>query len=264
MTIVGIDISNHNNIQAALEAQPWARIIVVRLPTFGEPDSLWATAREQTRIVLESGRTALHYGWCYGSSNPVATIDAWVDLMNQFGTLGKGYFALDCETYERNGAVVDPGPDQRWLDYAFLRLDDLHVLSCIYTGQWWWNGWYRDKLGGNPNAFADRKLWDSFYDGDPDFDWGPEHSYGAWSADNVIGWQYAGAPLDLDIFREEMVFQGQEPAPVDQVSGLINGLAYVCDDLGDKLAATILRKPKRLAIVNEMRRVREQMIGPRP
>jgi hypothetical protein len=136
----------------------------------------------------------------------------------------------------------------------------------IYTGQWYWNSYMR-----GITRFASRSLWDADYDGVDNVAYGWE-PYGGWVERAVK--QYRGTTtldgvgnVDLSVLSDEEASQVETPSTPD-CSGLINGLAYVADDLGDQLLAEAqrsnVRKTVVRAIVKEMQRVRLEQIGPRP
>jgi len=81
--------------------------------------------------------------------------------------------------------------------------------------------------------------------------------------------QYTSDPIDQNAMLTSEVFSIMpQPAPEPDCAGLINGLAYVADDLGDRLLTEAQRPNVRKTvvrdIVKEMQRVRTEQIGPRP
>jgi len=95
---------------------------------------------------------------------------------------------LDVEDVDRGRAWT---PEQR-IAYVQRALDAFAaagVFAHIYTGGWFWRPYMADA-----GAFVrqGRKLWNSWYDGDPDVDGLP---YGGWTAANVAIEQFEGTSI---------------------------------------------------------------------
>jgi hypothetical protein len=98
--------------------------------------------------------------------------------------------------------------------------DAAHLLTIegkrdpIYTAKWFW-----DSLG-NPQWpwLLEKRLWNAFYDGDPDIDF-RNYPYGPWSQAHVSGEQYQGSTnlggdvFDLNFFDLDYLTT-EQPAPV--------------------------------------------------
>ncbi len=140
----------------------------------------------------------------------------------------------------------------------------------IYTGGWFWAD---PHYMNNTPKFSDRKLWTAQYDGIPDAT--VFTPYGGWHSCRIK--QFAGTSelggitgVDINVLSDAEAAE-ITPAPPQQnpCEDLIGALAYVCDNIGDNLWNETTRKQgmRKTYIrdqVAEMRRVREQFIGPRP
>lgn len=77
-----------------------------------------------------------------------------------------------------------------WMDQLTAALDEAELWGKpvgIYTGRWYWVGHL-----GNSQEFAERQLWNSWYDNDPDIDGLP---YGGWTRESVTIEQYTGTTI---------------------------------------------------------------------
>lgn len=202
------------------------------------------------------------------------------------------WFDLDARDIERKLALLDGlAVRQLWLDVedqSAARFDqatceakvDAALMACdarrgtngqpagVYTGRWFWAD---QQYMGNTTRYADRELWDANYDHIADAAVGFV-PYGGWTAPRIK--QYQGSTslagvsgLDLNVLSlaEQAELEGDVP---DNCDALINGMAYVGDDLGDRLLVeterVTVRKKTVRAIVAEMQRVRAETVGPRP
>lgn len=162
-------------------------------------------------------------------------------------------------------------PEQRAaaVSLALSRLDAYRTTSGqkagVYTGRWYWT----DYLADTPE-FADRELWDADYDGieDAEQSWEP---YGGWTERAIKQWrgtsELAGmGGIDLNVLSPEEAAEVRGTPDQDEAvcQELVNALAYVCDNLGDQLRRARMTRRQRLAVADELRRVREQFLGPRP
>lgn len=152
----------------------------------------------------------------------------------------------------------------------------------VYSAKWYWPTYM-----GNTREFGSRELWDADYDGVPDNEhgWSP---YGGFVSRRIK--QYAGTStlagqggIDLNVLStaeeaEVLTWQnGPPPSPPDplpepppnDVNPLVHALGYLRGDVYDALMAEANRKggPRKrptTAIANEIARVGEQFLGPRP
>jgi hypothetical protein len=194
-TVLGIDISNHNGeLWDEFAAYPDHEHVIVRIPLSVEPAWLYVVAVQQCRQVLAEGRTLGFYVWPYLNVSPLLTIREAVTFARANG-FRMPVLWIDEETY--HGASFDPGPDAPWLRSAFAECDRLGVRSGHYSAAWWVDGYFP---GGFP-AFAEfnaRPVWVADYNGIPTLD--AVGSVWARYGFQVVGHQYRGSPVDLDVF----------------------------------------------------------------
>ena len=157
---------------------------------------------------------------------------------------------------------------------ALLACDEQPVTGSdatgVYTGRWFWAD---AQYMGNSTSCSSRALWDSNYDDNADAS-ANFRPYGGWTSCAIKQFKgtstLAGVPnVDLNALSDEELAKVVHPVPPgDPCADLVNALAYVCDDLGDQLLAETrrprMRKDVIRGVVQEMQRVRTQMIGPRP
>lgn len=98
--------------------------------------------------------------------------------------------------------IHDPVPNETQIRGTQNLLESAGKRAPIYTAKWFWEGHL-----GNPkwSWLAGSKLWNAFYDGDPDVDFA-RFPYGPWTQASVVGEQYVGttniggAQFDLNFF----------------------------------------------------------------
>lgn len=155
---------------------------------YGEWTLQQAQAAQAAGMALE-GYTFLE--WAYNAR-------LWVrSAIQRFGAARPRRLWVDVED-----TSIPPPLD--WERYVSEALDEVraHGLDTgVYTGRWFWAGHL-----GNVETFAHEKLWNSWYDGDPDIDGLP---YGGWTEASVAIEQYQGTTdlcgqsVDLNAIYEE-------------------------------------------------------------
>jgi Glycosyl hydrolases family 25 len=232
-------------------------------PPAGYPQGV---TRQQLQACQDAGVTTDAYFYLWTNSDVRADMRRKLLLLEGFRI---GRLWLDAED-----TAIAPISSRRaamWAAYQELDLFSANrnlPKAGLYTANWWINGY----LGGDASEFKDRPLWLAQYDSVEDT--------------NVVtlpsGWtscaikQYAGTStlagvgnVDLNVLsaEEEARVNGTVP-PEDDCSSCISAVAYMADDLGDKLLAecqrSSVRKTVVRAVVKEMQRVRTQIVGPRP
>ena len=88
------------------------------------------------------------------------------------------FVAIDCEI---NGITATT------IRQAITQCDDFGKQSCIYTAYWWWHDHF-----GNSTEFTHMPLWNAYYDGSPDVDFG-RLPYGGWTKNQVVMEQFTGS-----------------------------------------------------------------------
>ncbi len=208
----GADISNHQgaNIAYLLDPNPHWEYVVCRAQAPGEPASFRTITTEQV-LQLQARRVAADlYDWGYLSASPKQTAANTAALGLGLGIHGIQY--LDCEIYERNGVLVDPGPVRASWIWAWVReVLSYRLTPALYTGAWWVDGYFE----GGQDAFSqfadDCLLWWSNYN---------PHMYTfetvplplGWDRSQLVGWQYVGNPIDLDWWDRRLLARHRRAA----------------------------------------------------
>lgn len=244
-----IDVSNYqgfNITDLILEHKP--AHIVVRLST--ESDQHREIARQQLSTARLMGCTVAGYIWAYWDLDAALHV---ADALSVAGDAPLTHVWLDCED-EADAAKFTTIP---WIRQAVAEIEGRGLRAGIYTGRYFW----RDRVG-DATEFNTLPLWLASYDGRPQLA-SNLLPFGGWT--RVAGHQWSGDP-DRSVFDPAIFAQPAPavPAPADEVATLRLALADVCDRIGDALAVPVLAKKKRLALVGQMRREREQFIGARP
>jgi hypothetical protein len=153
---------------------------------YGKWTEQQATAAHAAGMKVE-GYTFLEWGY---------VADIWVrSAIRSFGAMRPSRLWIDVED-----TSIRPPLD--WEAYVQTALDEVRahgIETGIYTGGWYWRGHL-----GNSTAFAHEKLWNSYYDGDPDIDGLP---YGGWTTAAIEQYQgtteLCGQSVDLNAIWEE-------------------------------------------------------------
>ncbi len=263
MITFGIDISNYNpNVDV-----DWfrARIdegytdFVIRVGN--ESRFHVDTAIYQMRAAHEAGGRVSVYYWGYWQFDPVAYLSELVDITRSAG-VPIFMSTIDAEDGDRYGAQNIAN----WLDAAFAFLQEQGFWrQSLYTGQWWWEG--NMHISGRCTHIP---LWYSYYDRWPYIEWQVQ-SFGGWEDNMVIGKQFRGDPLDLNVFEfpdnwfEEEHQDEEDPVRIEELerekADLINKLGYITGDCMNQLQNIIdSRKMNKAgereiqAVIDEVRR----------
>ena len=263
MTLYGLDISNFNGMPAqyrdTAEYQQAEFIIAQAIP---RPAPTGYTG-PQLRAAHEDGKYCGIYTWLWHDPSwrmgdqsveddqriRLATVPDDVDLdMRPW---------LDVEDNQSTGWQVPIAQRVDDVNRAFDVLDAWAINHGLPLTGIYWSRYFIDLLFGGVNYWPDRKQWLAHYGIVP----------GSLIGGNVVAHQYTSTPVDQNVMLESEIVNGEVPMP--DCDGVINGLAYVADDLGDKLLAEAkrpsgIRKTVVRDIVKEMERVRTQEVGPRP
>jgi hypothetical protein len=108
---------------------------------------------------------------------------------------------VDVEIKAHTGRSIREADIRRCLE----RIEAAGKKTAIYSAPWFWVGHL-----GNPrwSWLKQYRIWNAYYDGDPDTDFATA-PWGPWMSDDVIGEQYQGSTeiegvsVDLNEFREE-------------------------------------------------------------
>lgn len=165
---------------AAMKAEGIATVIVA-----SGPGGYGQMARQQAEAALAAGLRLEAYTYLEFESGP----EWWVrEALARLNALPVARWWLDVEDTEHGHSWT---PEQR-IAYVQRALDAFTaagVFAHIYSGGWYWRPYL-----GNTEVFArqGRKLWNAWYDGDPDVDGLP---YGGWTAADVAIEQFEGTSL---------------------------------------------------------------------
>lgn len=165
---------------AAMKAAGIATVIIA-----SGPGGYGLMAGQQAGTTLAAGLRLEAYTYLEFESEP----EWWVrEALARLDGLPVARWWLDVEDTEQG---VDWTPDRR-IAYVQRALDAFAaagVFAHVHSGGWYWRPYM-----GNTDAFArqGRKLWNAWYDGDPDIDGLP---YGGWTAADVAIEQFAGTSL---------------------------------------------------------------------
>lgn len=165
---------------AAMKAEGIATVIVA-----SGPGGYGLMARQQGEAALAAGLRLEAYTFLEFESDA----EWWVsEALARLEGLSVARWWLDVEDTDHGR---DWTPEQR-IAYVQRALDAFAaagVFAHVYSGGWFWRPYV-----GDTDVFArqGRKLWNSWYDGDPDVDGLP---YGGWTTADVAIEQFEGTSL---------------------------------------------------------------------
>jgi hypothetical protein len=272
--IKAVDVSSHQTPSRA-QLDQWVaegcQLLVIHCYHDWERDGLKESTRAWAATAREASVWHLPYAWIFGNNDPAAQVASALDTWRSVGE-EPGLLWLDAETYGK--PVTDDGPN---VDQILAAIDECNrqgVNAGMYTGMWWIDTF----LAGDERQLHDIPMWLANYSSPPTL----EIPAPAWG--KLIGHQYIDKPVDWSVFDLEALTElakGYQPEPADLTEPYRIALADVCDRIGDQLAAvTRTISAERLAIdkathnlasaqttqmllLDEMRRIREQFLGPR-
>lgn len=198
MALKGVDISLYSK-GGPVSEEEWTAI---REAGYGVAVVGSHHGRDSNPYAAESLRNARQSGLItatYVAINGSRPVGEHIDIGREMCGDEWQYLSFCAVDVEIDGVTVDQVRD------AVDRVVELGARPVIYTARWWWAGHFHD-----PSDLADVPLWTADYDGDDTLDL--PLPYGGWSAESVIGKQYAegtllaGVRVDLNVFREEFVF----------------------------------------------------------
>jgi len=165
---------------AAMKSEGITTIIVA-----SGPGGYGLMARQQAEAALAAGLRLEAYTFLEFESDP----ERWIrEALARLEGLPVARWWLDVEDTEHGR---DWTPEQRiaYVQRALAALAAGGVFAHVYSGGWYWRAYM-----GDTEVFArqGRKLWNSWYDGDPDVDGLP---YGGWTAADVAIEQFEGTSL---------------------------------------------------------------------
>ena len=122
--------------------------------------------------------------------------------------VAKGAAACGDEWQHANFVALDveiTGVDQQIIDSAIDAVTTDGLRPVLYTGRWFWQ---EHAHLGDPNWASARgvPLWHAAYDGDRSLTFGRSGPYGGWTAESLIGHQYAGTNTEDGFSDDRNVF----------------------------------------------------------
>ncbi len=182
------------------------------------------------------------YLWLYGSLGAAGQVQDALDLIARAGVV-LPLLWIDCETYrESNGRITYPTQAQAL--QAVETVEAAGLRAGIYTGNWFVSGYWSGQVG----ELYSRPVWLADYDAPPSLEVYSPY----WAAEQVLGHQYQGNPLDLDVF-DPSVTTVDAPAPAQpSYAELQSSIGYLTGDLMDGFESEAngkRRKSQLLALV---------------
>jgi hypothetical protein len=196
--VSAIDVSSHQSrdLRSIIEAhRPTHVVVKLYLP---EESISQDHTRAQIVSARAAGCTVGGYVWCYRDLDPRKTVRDAVTLARSSG-VSLPILWLDCETYNVNNEVRDPGPDALWLRAAVAEAQALGVRVGLYTAAWWWR-----EFMDNTREFAELPLWLAEFDNKADIE--DVNLFGGWTRASGKQWSVklpGGGELDRDVFLAE-------------------------------------------------------------
>lgn len=250
----GCDVSNYQDRDlGSLIERYQIEHVVVRLWLPEEiPEEEYSF--DQADSARDHGCTVGAYFWLYGTLDPVKQARDAVDLMQRCGIEGVPLW-VDLETYaERSGGISYP--TRLETQAACAEIKRLGAEPGIYTGNWF----VRDYWGGTVGELATYYVWLADYSSEPGLNIYSPY----WPRELVVGHQYTGSPVDLDVFRADVTVSAPPPEPTPDgptYADLQNALGFLSGDLMDGLESEAMRRqgPRKgqlLALVAKGRELR--------
>ncbi|MGI8926126.1 MAG: GH25 family lysozyme [Tepidiformaceae bacterium] len=218
-----VDMSRWGGELSPAEASCMRSAGVTTVIVASGPGGYGLFARQQAEAALAAGLRLEAYTFLEFESDPAW----WVrEALARLDGLAVARWWLDIEDTAHGGAW---SADQR-IAYAQRALDAFAaagVFAHIYSGGWFWRPSMADTA-----VFArqGRKLWNSWYDGDPDIDGLP---YGGWTAADVAIEQFTGTSevCGQSVDRNWLYFSGDQEegeemdlrARIERLERLIGG-----------------------------------------
>lgn len=266
VTLHGIDISNHQGPSAGYRDRSWyqeAQFLIAQAIPRPLPSGYVA---DQLRAAQGDGKSVGCYTWLWhdpswrmgdqtvedDQKRRLATIPDDVQLDMRLW--------LDVEDNQSTGwnrVTIAQRVDD--VNRALAVLDEWSYARGLPEAGIYWSRYFIDLLFGGRDYFG-RKQWLAHYGIEP----------GSLIGGTCVAHQYTSTPVDQNkMLESEIVTTTPPEVPVeDPCAGLATALAYIGDDLSPRLEAamkgrtTLAKKADVRAVAAELRRVREQFLGP--
>jgi hypothetical protein len=244
-----LDVSNYQPRDlTALIQQYQIQHVIVRLWLPEEkPDPGYSL--DQLASAIGNGCTVGGYYWGYATLTPQKSVN---DALTLWQRANVGQIPLlwpDIETYADEGC-----PDEAWTNLACQETEQAGARAGAYSSDSMIDEWWGGVVGPE---MAARPYWCANYNGRPDLLVPSKY----WPQAMLLGHQYAGSPVDLDVFDPSVtVVPAPAPAPstAPTYEDLASALGYASHDIPDGLEAEANRKtgPRKgqvLAIAGKLR-----------
>ncbi len=190
---------------------------------------------DQLASAQAAGCTPGGYLWLYGTLGAAGQVADALDLIRRAG-VALPILWIDCETYkERDRSITYPTQAQAL--EAVEACESAGQRAGIYTGNWFVDGYW----GGQVGELASRPVWLADYNGVPDLNTPSPY----WPAEQVLGHQYQGNPVDLDVFDSSVTSAGTPPSGQPSYEELQSIIGYLTGDLMNGFESEANRKPIR-------------------
>jgi hypothetical protein len=209
--VAAIDVSDSQPKDlSALIAKYGATHVVVKLYLMAEGGKTKQTyTLMQAASAKASGASVGGYVWGYSSEDPRDTARQATGLYRRAGCVGP--LRLDVEEYTYQDGHMEPPLTVEWIEAFVDECDVLGVstrIPVVYTRL----QYIRDTFPGGLAAFATLAgkvdLWLANYDGVATLDSETPPGF------RLVGKQYAGAPIDVDVFDADTI---KESVVVDNI-----------------------------------------------
>ncbi len=206
--------------------------VVVRLWLPEEkPDPGYAL--DQIWSAQTNGCTVGGYYWGYALLAPEKSVEDALTLWQRANVGTIPILWPDIETYAGEGC-----PDEDWTNRACRAAEGSGIRTGPYLADWVIEQWWQRTVGDEMRA---RTAWFANYNGQPDLNVPTNY----WEPANILGHQYVGSPIDLDVF-DVSVTTVDAPAPAQpSYEELQSSIGYLTGDLMNGFESEANRKPIR-------------------
>lgn len=191
---------------------------------------------DQMASAQANGCSVGGYVWLYGGLDPAQQV-ADAIAISQAAGVTLPILWLDLETYhEADGSTTWPSYEETVA--AVEACERQGMRAGLYTGNWFVEGYW----GGHVGLLAQYPVWLADYNGVPDLNTPSPY----WAADKILGHQYQGNPIDLNVFDPSVTtLDSITPESSPSYEELQTIIGYLTHDLMDGFEGEANRKPIR-------------------
>lgn len=215
-----VDMSRWGGELTAEEAAAMKAVGIATVIVASGPGGYGLMARQQGESAIAAGLRLEAYTYLEFESDP----EWWVhEALSRLDGLPVARWWVDVEDTE-HGRSWTPDARIAYVQRAMSAFTAAGVFAHVYSGGWYWRPYM-----GNTDVFArqGRKLWNAWYDDDPDIDGLP---YGGWTAADVAIEQFEGTSIvcGQSVDKNWLYFTGEGEdmelrARVERLERLIGG-----------------------------------------